>query len=382
MRRASQDSSPNVPHSLKPIPNVTPLNDRWLRLTGVGLLIGLLGLGHFVISTSPVTPKTWTTFTVDSGAVLAFWEINRLLITRLRRRLPGFRRVAASSLAGIATTSLISAVFHVLKFWVEHGALAGVFESFKTTLSISVNNRNSTTSYLATNLLNSTVNFLLFYGLYELFFLVRETQYSNARLQRAEREKTALEKAALQSQLEALKQQINPHFLFNSLNILDALIEEEPAQARTFLDELASVYRYLLRANEHPLTPLAAELDFIRSYFHLLKTRHGLGLHLDLRVRDRFQRHQLPPLTLQLLVENAVKHNVVLPDQPLRIEIRTDEGGQLVVSNNLQRKKTRVLSNGVGLSNILTQYRMLGQPAPVVTDDGGEFVVTLPLVEP
>jgi len=183
-------------------------------------------------------------------------------------------------------------------------------------------------------------------------------------------------------QLEVLKQQINPHFLFNSLNILDALIEEEPAQARAFLDELASVYRYLLRANEQALAPLSTELEFIRSYFHLLKTRHGRGLDIGFYIHERFENHQLPPLTQQLLVENAVKHNVVLPDQPLNIEIRTDESGYLIVKNNLQRKKTRVLSNGVGLSNILIQYRMLGQPAPVVTEDGGEFVVTVPLMEP
>lgn len=216
---------------------------------------------------------------------------------------------------------------------------------------------------------------------------IHEAIYSHRRWQESIVNELKLRDLAQRQQLDVLKQQINPHFLFNSLNILDALIDDEPAQARQFLEELASVYRYLLRANratdrEQPLTPLAAELDFIRSYFHLLKTRYGHGLHLDLRVGERFQDHQLPPLTLQLLVENAVKHNVVLPEEPLTIEILTEENGHLVVQNNLQRRPQRVRSNGVGLTNILAQYQLLGQPAPAISDDGGRFAVVLPLVEP
>ena len=202
----------------------------------------------------------------------------------------------------------------------------------------------------------------------------RENLEAELAVQRLEGEKMAV-------QLRAMQAQVNPHFLFNSLNTLSSLIDESPRQAGDFVDELSSVYRYLLRANETPLTTLRDELAFIQSYYHLLKTRHGRGLHLDLRVAEQHLDAQLPPLTLQLLVENAVKHNVVLPDQPLTIRIFTDPAGQLVVENNLQRKNTRVLSNGVGLSNILTQYRMLGQPMPIVSDEAGRFAVTLGLVE-
>lgn len=193
-------------------------------------------------------------------------------------------------------------------------------------------------------------------------------------------ESEQLKKAQLHSELEALKQQVNPHFLFNSLNILDALIDDEPKQAHAFLDELSSVYRYLLRSNEQNLTPLSAELDFINSYYHLLQTRHGQGLQLVTRIDPQYVNYHLPPLTLQLLVENAVKHNVILPNQPLTIAIETDEQARLMVRNNLQRKSSRVVSNGVGLVNILTKYRILSQTLPQVQDDGQSFVVTLPLI--
>ncbi|QJW92408.1 histidine kinase [Spirosoma taeanense] len=193
-------------------------------------------------------------------------------------------------------------------------------------------------------------------------------------------ESEQLKKAQLQSQLEALKQQVNPHFLFNSLNILDALIDDDPQQARQFLDEMSTVYRYLLRSNEQNLTSLSTELAFIESYYQMLRTRHGQSLHLVTRISPQYANHQIPPLTLQLLVENAVKHNIILPDQPLTIEIATDDQAQLTVRNNLQRKHTQVNSSGVGLSNILTKYRVLGQATPTFQEDDQQFVVTLPLV--
>ncbi|MFC5408976.1 sensor histidine kinase [Larkinella bovis] len=198
--------------------------------------------------------------------------------------------------------------------------------------------------------------------------------------QESRKEIDTLSKAQLQAQLDTLRQQVNPHFLFNSLNSLTALISENPEKAEVFAEELSSVYRYLLRSNESPLTPLASELEFIESYYHLLKTRHGEALKLETRIQPGTEIRQLPPLTLQLLVENAVKHNIILPEQPLTIVLTTNAHQHLIVSNNLQRKPSRVFSNGVGLSNILSKYQMLGQPAPTVEEDDREFRVTLPLV--
>lgn len=211
--------------------------------------------------------------------------------------------------------------------------------------------------------------------------LLRERERHHRDQLEAELALQRLEQEKVEIQIRGLQAQVNPHFLFNSLNSLSALIEDKNTQqAGRFLDELSTVYRYLLRANEAPLVPLTAELDFLDSYYHLLKTRHGDSLTMVRHVLPSTETRQVPPLTLQLLIENAVKHNVILPDQPLTIQLSTDEANRLVVRNNIQRKPTRALSNGVGLSNILAKYQMLGQPAPTIEDDGREFRVTLPLV--
>jgi sensor histidine kinase YesM len=189
-----------------------------------------------------------------------------------------------------------------------------------------------------------------------------------------------LKKENLQSQLEGLKGQVNPHFLFNSLNSLSSLISDDPDKAEKFLDEMSKVYRYLLRTNEDGLTTLESELQFISSYFHLLKTRYGDGLELQTIIDERFCGHQLPPLTLQMLVENAVKHNMILKDSPLKILIITTNSGRLVVSNNLQRKDRMVSSNKVGLTNIVNKYRLMKQEEISVRDDGKEFAVVVPLI--
>jgi LytS/YehU family sensor histidine kinase len=191
-----------------------------------------------------------------------------------------------------------------------------------------------------------------------------------------------LKKENLQSQLEGLKGQVNPHFLFNSLNSLSSLISDDPEKAEKFLDEMSKVYRYLLRTNEDGLTTLQAEMDFIYSYFHLLKTRYGDGLDMKAVIENRFLAYQIPPLTLQMLVENAVKHNMILKDKPLQIMILTTNSGKLIVSNNLQRKDRMVSSNKVGLSNIVKKYRLMKQEEISVRDDGKEFAVIVPLIHP
>lgn len=204
------------------------------------------------------------------------------------------------------------------------------------------------------------------------------------------RETEQLKKLHLQTQFEGLKSQINPHFLFNSLNSLSSLIEEDTEKAERFVEEMSSVYRYLLRSNETQLVRLSEELMFVNSYFHLLSTRYGENIRLEQAVDSNYTDFLLPPLTLQLLLENAVKHNVILPEQPLHIRIETvpsvnsseetEEAGRLIIRNNLQRKSTRVLSNQVGLVNITTQYQLLGGGEVVVKEEDDFFTVTLPLI--
>jgi sensor histidine kinase YesM len=182
-------------------------------------------------------------------------------------------------------------------------------------------------------------------------------------------------------QMRALQSQLNPHFLFNSLNSLSSLIADEPVKAEQFVDEMASVYRYILQTNDVELTTLKRELQFIHSYFHLLQTRYAQGISLKIEVDEALLLNLLPPLTLQLLVENAVKHNIVSSDMPLKIHIFTTDPAWLTVRNNLQKKSVdRVKSTQKGLLNILTKYKMLGQPTPKVEETDLEFIVTMPLI--
>jgi sensor histidine kinase YesM len=191
-----------------------------------------------------------------------------------------------------------------------------------------------------------------------------------------------LKKENLQSQLEGLKGQVNPHFLFNSLNSLSSLISEDPEKAEKFLDEMSKVYRYLLRTNEEGLTTLDSDMQFIYSYYHMLKTRYGDGLDMETKIDNHYLNYQIPPLTLQMLVENAVKHNMILKNNPLKILIMTTNSGRLIVSNNLQRKDRMVSSNKVGLTNIVNKYRLMKKEEISVRDDGKEFAVVVPLIHP
>jgi sensor histidine kinase YesM len=195
-------------------------------------------------------------------------------------------------------------------------------------------------------------------------------------------EAEGLKKENLQSQLEGLKGQVNPHFLFNSLNSLSSLIADEPDKAEKFLDEMSKVYRYLLRNNEDGLATLDKEMQFIQSYFHMLKTRYGDGMDMEVNIDGQYLNYLLPPLTLQMLVENAVKHNMILKDSPLQILIMTTNSGKLIVTNNLQRKTRNVSSNKVGLSNIVKKYQLMKEEEIFIQDDGKEFAVAVPLIQP
>ena len=190
-----------------------------------------------------------------------------------------------------------------------------------------------------------------------------------------------LSKEKLQTQLNSLLQQINPHFLFNSLNALSALINENPEAAQKYLSDLSKVYRYLLRTNENELTTLDQELNFIDSYFHLLQTRFGKGVELSKSIRPGDSSLLLPPLTLQLLVENAVKHNTVGKNKPLAIEI-ISASDHVIVRNNLQHKSLKVESGKVGLSNIAEKYRLINKSSIEITKGDNFFTVKIPLIKP
>jgi len=207
-----------------------------------------------------------------------------------------------------------------------------------------------------------------------------EADYFFVQLKRSLDEKKRLQQLNMQQEFNTLKSQVNPHFLFNCFNTLSSLISEDPNQAEVFLNEFSQVYRYLLRNNEDGLSTVKTEMRFIESYFRLLQTRHGDAVRLRVEVDRKYEPYLLPSLSLQLLVENAVKHNVLSRTNPLIIDIFTTAGNKLVVSNNLQRRAVQPFSNKIGLRNIEHKYQLLGQPGFHILEDEKNFCVVLPLI--
>ena len=207
-----------------------------------------------------------------------------------------------------------------------------------------------------------------------------EAEYTFKQWKATVAEKEKLEQLTIQQEFDTLKSQVNPHFLFNCFNTLSSLISEDRKAAEQFLNELSKVYRYLLRNNEDGLSTLQTEIRFIESYYQLLKTRHGDALHMQIEIDKKYEHYMLPSLSLQLLVENAVKHNMLSRNKPLAIDIFTTSGNRLVVTNNLQLRTVKSQSNKIGLENIKSKYELLNHYGFQVLDDNKNFSVVLPLI--
>lgn len=219
----------------------------------------------------------------------------------------------------------------------------------------------------------------------------RELEQLNQQLEKTVEERTEkltkantqllkLQKENLQSQFEVLKQQVNPHFLFNSLNVLTSLIKVNPDLAEVFTERLSKVYRYVLENKEKDLIPLAIELDFIRSYTFLLDIRFSGKLFVEIDIDNRYHEYLVVPMVLQLLIENAVKHNTFSKKNPLHISLTVDNEHFLTVSNNLQNRKTQMVSTGVGLVNISKRYSLLTDTQPAFDITEKRFTARIPLI--
>lgn len=181
------------------------------------------------------------------------------------------------------------------------------------------------------------------------------------------------------ARFDALKNQLDPHFLFNSLNVLTSLIEEDPDQAQRFTTSLSKVYRYVLEQKNKDLVTVDEELNFARTYVRLLKMRFEDSIIFEIPESCSLPDAKIVPLSLQLLLENAVKHNVVTASKPLHIKVY-EQDGMLVVSNNLQEKQVVKKSSGVGLQNIKQRYNILTDREVVIEKSTLDFRVALPML--
>lgn len=188
-----------------------------------------------------------------------------------------------------------------------------------------------------------------------------------------------LKRAHLTAKYENLKTQVNPHFLFNSLNVLSNLVYKDQDQAVRFIKQLSNVYRYLLDMREQEVVSLETELEVLKDYIALLQIRFGESLNINLKLEPD-TGIAIPPLTLQMLVENAVKHNIASKNMPLEIGIYR-QGDQIVVENNLQNRLNNPESTGIGLINIRERYRHVSDKAVAIETGPNTFRVILPILK-
>ncbi len=189
-----------------------------------------------------------------------------------------------------------------------------------------------------------------------------------------------LKNITVQAELQLIKNQVNPHFLFNNLNVLAALIMKDNNEANRFIEEFSKVYRYILSNHDKELVELKAELDFIKPYIFLLEKRFSDGLQIKVNIEDGQLNKFIIPASLQMLIENAIKHNVVSRNKPLVIDVHTNGSNTIVVSNNLQKKQTIEYSSGIGLQNIIRRYQLVSNRRVVIDNAGNSFTVTIPLI--
>ena len=202
---------------------------------------------------------------------------------------------------------------------------------------------------------------------------------STLKLTEANTQLIRLQKENLQSQFEVLRQQVNPHFLFNSLNVLTSLIKLEPDLAEQFTEHLSKVYRYVLENKDNDLVSLQTELDFLDAYIFLLNIRFMDKIIVKVDISEQKRECQILPLALQLLIENAIKHNAMSKRNPLKIDIFINDENVLHVENNLHKRESHMASTGVGLRNITHRYHLLEMPEPEFLKTDSKFVARIPL---
>ena len=293
------------------------------------------------------------------GIAFIIWEGNRYLHFSLRSYFDWYNKPVQKIIAMLLTISFYTIPVSVL-------LLVGWYKIFLD------GKPDWNVVYTSTLIIMLCVIFIS--HVYETVFLVKEAE--TEKVQRAQ-----IEKAKAEAQLEALKNQIDPHFIFNSLNTLSHLIEVKQEKAMQFNDNLADVYRYILHNKARDLVLLREEISFLDDYFSLLKIRfeNAVQMHVHLQ-GDALDTFLIPPISLQVLLENAVKHNEFSDKTPLIINIEMKDE-ELVIHNPVHRKNHRKATSKIGLQNLNERYKLTTSKSIVVEDNENYFTVSLPVLK-
>src|SRR4030095_753385 len=287
------------------------------------------------------------------------WEGNRYLLFTLRSYFDWFNKPVRKILALLFVIPFYTVPISVL-------LLVGWYHIFAKGIV------DWNVVYLSTLIILICVLFIV--HVYETVFLVKEAESEKIK-------KEQLERAKAEAELEALKNQIDPHFIFNSLNTLSHLIENDAEKAKLFNESLADVYRYILQNKSRDLVLLREEINFLHDYFSLLKIRFEKAVQMNVFLGEQLQNEYLiPPISLQTLIENAIKHNEFSDATPLIIIIKLNNN-ELMVRNEVKRKTLRRASSKIGLSNLNERYKLITDKEIVIEQNDKDFVVSLPVLK-
>jgi len=337
------------------------MDDRRFQLIGIPALSFLITLLTVPLHGFGVNnPAFFSSWGISLYFTTALWLGNRALWAWLLGRLPHVDQTARRLTALVGLSVLFTALATLL-LRVPLRLLLPAYFPFRRPDELFAIGFN----LLPTLLVNTLYESVYFFGQWK------------ANLRRAEQ----LAQAQIQAQLDALAQQLDPHFLFNSLNTLAALIEPQNEPAQHYVEGLADVYRYVLLSREHPTVPLAEELAFVETYLALQKVRFRDNVQVSYAVPAAALAQRVAPLSVQLLVENALKHNEASQARPLHLRLVAD-AASLRVENTWQPRAAGLApGTGAGLANVRQRYALLGASQPVaVAQAAGTFTVTLPLL--
>lgn len=333
-------------------------HDFWFRIIGIPFLGFLIPIVFFGNSLDDGFGAYMTQWLEGSFYSLLYWEGTRLILINIRKQYPNFEDARKRILLQVIIVLFYAGIISILSRLIFNFLFLPIRgpEEHPPTGAIGI----------------FGVIFLMM-SLYESIYF-----YYQLKLSIEEREKAKREH--LRSELEGLRNQVNPHFLFNSLNTLMNIVSEDQNLAIHFLKKLSKVYRYVLESRQEPLIALKEELDFMESYIFLQKERFQSNLVVEVEIPEAFQDYQIIPLATQILFENAIKHNIVSSKHPLHIRIFINPAHKLVVQNNLQRKKSVLHSTKVGLENVQTRYRIFTHQKVDIAENEQYFSVALPLI--
>lgn len=336
-------------------------NDGLLMLIGIPVLSFIIPIVFMNCRFSKPPYFTLDKFLVVIGITTAIWVGNRYIMIHSRTKYPQFTDVRKRLWYQSALMLLFTLAANI-----SLGQLADkVFRRDNVTLTLAdiIIHSNSAAIFCT----------IMIIAIYESIYFMNE-------LRKSVEEKEMLKRESLNAQLDALRTQVNPHFLFNNLNTLASVIPENQEQAVQFVQQLSKVYRHILEVQDQQSIPLKDELDVLKAYAFLLKTRFGDNLGITINVPEEKLKKKIVPLSLQILMENAIKHNIVSSDKPLKVDVYA-ENGHLVVHNNLQKKNQVNTSTGIGLDNIRNRCRLLGNGQVQVVENESSFTVSIPLID-